>query len=133
QEERDAAAGAGDREPGRDAGHARALGGLEEEHRPSEVLADVGRGYPNGGLCLSARDTRRHLAKHLAELTLEVPDAGLPGVVPHDLPERVVGDLDLVRAQPVALLLPREQVVARDRDLLVLGVAAGTHDLPPAA
>src|SRR4029453_4519100 len=131
QEERDAAAGAGDREPGRDAGHARALGGLEEEHRPSEVLADVGRGYPNGGLCLSARDTRRHLAKHLAELTLEVPDAGLPGVVPYDLPERAVGDLARARTETVAPLLPREQVVAGDRDLLVLGVPVETDDLHP--
>ena len=43
--------------------------------------------------------------------------------------ERGIGDLELVLTQPRLLPLAREQVVLRDRDLLVLGVAVELHDL----
>ena len=55
--------------------------------------------------------------------------AGLAGVVRGDLAQRRVGDRDLVVGQRRPLPLPRQQVVAGDGNLVVLGVAVDIHQL----
>jgi hypothetical protein len=90
--------------------------------RPSASRTSSRRRRP--GRSAARRDAiRRHLAQHLAELALELAHAGLARVVGDDRAQRVVGDVDLVLAQAVALELRGQQVVAGDGDLLVLGVA----------
>ena len=98
---------------------------------PAQVVADaLGRDHDDSASPpVPRRDLGRHLAQHLADLALQVPDAGLARVVADDDADRVVGQRHLLGRQPVALELPRQQVVARDRDLLVLGVAVQPDDL----
>ena len=85
-DEQDVAAGAGHGQAGRDAGDRRALGRLEEELLAAEVLADVVRRRSSPAPSPSPRrDLGRDLAQHLADLALEVADAGLAGVVADDL------------------------------------------------
>ena len=91
-DEQHVTAGTGDREPRRDARRRRALRGLGEELRPAEQRADVVGVDDDRRLGVAGRDLRRDLAQHLAELTLEVADAGLARVVGDDEPQRVVGD-----------------------------------------
>ena len=82
-------------------------------------------------LDLSRRDARRGLAQHRAELALELADAGLARVLGDDGLDRLVRDRDLVLAKPVPLDLPRPEVAARDRGLLVDRVAVEADDLHP--
>ncbi len=95
---------------------------------PSEVLLQVGL-VDHDRRRLAFGDALRGLARDLAELTLERTHTGLSGPPRDDRVERRVGDVELVVAQPGLLPLAREQVVLRDRDLLVLGVTVELHDL----
>ena len=117
-DEQHVAAGAGDREPGGDARHGRALRRLLEELLPAERLAHHRHVDGDRRLRRARRDARSRLAQQRAELALELPHAGLAGVVVDDEPQDRVVDRHLVRPQPVALDLPRPQVAARDRHLL---------------
>ena len=71
------------------------------------------------------------LAQDLRDRPLELAHAGLAGVVGRDDAQRLVLDDDLVVGQAGALALPGEQVVAGDRDLLLLGVAVEPDELHP--
>ena len=127
----DVPAGAGHGQAGGNPGNGRAVGGLEEEARPAEPVADVRSvdAERQGGV--ASGDARRHLAQEPAELPLERAHPCLAGVVGHDGPQGVVGDDHLVLGQGGALELAPDQVVAGDGDLLVLGVPVEPDDLHP--
>ncbi len=77
------------------------------------------------------RDLPRDLAGQLADLTLELADAGLAGVPGDHLAQRAVADLDLLGREALLLELARDEVVAGDVELLPLGVARKLHRLHP--
>src|SRR6266516_7655332 len=63
------------------------------------------------------------LAAEVGDPALEVPNAGLARVLADDGEERLVADCQLLVGQPVRLELLRYEVLARDPELLVFGVA----------
>src|SRR6266540_315880 len=128
-DEQHVAAGAGDRQAGGHARDGRALGRLEEEPLPAEVAADVRGVDHQRSLDLASRQLGRDLAEQPAELALEVSDARLARVVANDRPQGVGGQLHLAGPQARLLRPTAEQVVAGDRDLLLLGVAVQPDDL----
>ncbi len=67
--------------------------------------------------------------QQLADLALEAAHARLAGVLGDHLAQELVGDLDLLVAQPVLLQLPGPQIAPGDLDLLVGRVAVEAHDL----
>ena len=84
----------------------------------------------HAGLALVALDDlARDLAADRRDLALEPADAGLARVAAHDLADRVVGDLEPAGREPVLLELLRDEVLLRDVQLLVLGVAREVDDL----
>src|SRR5829696_5931534 len=128
-DEQDVTAGAGDGQAGRDPGDGGPLGRLEEEPLASQVAAHVAVVDDQRGAGLAAGDPGRRLAQQLADLTLQVPDPGLAGVVADHGPQGRLGDDHLVAAQPGLVQLAGQQVVAGDGQLLVLGVAVQADDL----
>src|SRR5690606_16476393 len=54
------------------------------------------------------------LAKHGGELAVELPHAGLAGVVLDDPAHRAGGQADIAGTQPVFLELPRQEMPADD-------------------
>ena len=76
-----------------------------------------------------SRSATGDLPQDLSEAPLQLPHARLAGVLGGDHAERHVGEVDVGGLQPRLLDLPRQQVVARDGDLLRLGVAVERHDL----
>ncbi len=76
-------------------------------------------------------ELRRDLAEGLAQLSLQVANARFPRVRRHDLAEGIVRDTHFVLSEPVALDLPRHQVMPSDRDLLVLRVPVEPEHLHP--
>src|SRR3546814_18554934 len=72
-------------------------------------------------LTARAEDLLDRLARQVRQFPLQVPDAGLAGVVAAQVAERVLGDRPLARLQAVLLDLLRGQVAFGDLDLLVLG------------
>ena len=78
---------------------------------------------------LARRDPPRDLARELPELALELPHARLARVARDDLGDRLVGQRELVRREAVLGELARDEVLPRDRELLVLGVAGELDDL----
>src|SRR5581483_5037836 len=121
--------GAGDREAGGDAGHGGPLGRLLPEALTAERLAQERLVDHDGRLGLAGGDPRRRLPQQLPELALELPDARLARVLGDDTLDQLVGDLDLVLAEAVPLALPRPEVAAGDRDLLVDRVAVEADHL----
>ena len=128
-DEEDVAADAGDGEARRHAWHRGARGDLVVELGLAEELAHALGRDRHGRRQLVRRDLRRDLARDLAELALEVADARLAGVVGDHLHDRGVVDGDLVGLEAGLLDLALEQVVARDRDLLLFGVAVEADQL----
>src|SRR5439155_1460052 len=82
-------------------------------------------------LDLAGGDAGRGLAQHGPELALELADARLARVLGDDDLDRLIGNRDLVLAQPVPLDLPWPEIAARDRRLLVDRVAVEADDLHP--
>jgi hypothetical protein len=97
-DEEHVSAGAGHGEPGCDTRHGRALRGLVEELLASQRVADDVDGDVDRRLHSAAGDLRRRLPEDLAELPLELADAGLTGVLRDNDAEGVVLDGDLVLA-----------------------------------
>ena len=71
------------------------------------------------------------LRRIAAELALQLADAGLARVLGDHRLEHVVVDRDLVLAEAGPLALPRPEVAACDRDLLVGGVPVEADHLHP--
>ena len=95
--------------PVADARHGRALSGLLEEalapeHVANHVTLDRDRVF-----AACRRDVGRGLSQELADLAAEAAYAHLAGVFGDHL-ARLVGDLDLLVAQPVLLQLPGPQI-----------------------
>ena len=65
----------------------------------------------------------------LRQLALEIAHAGLARVAADERQQRLVVDRPLLRLEAVLGDLGRDQVLARDLDLLVLGVAGDADDL----
>ena len=122
-DEEDVAAGAGHGQPGRDAGDRGALDRLLEEALAAERVAQRLGVEHDRRLGLAGGDPRRRPAQQLAQFALELAHAGLAGVLGDDAAQDLVAGLDLLRLQPVALELARQQVAAGDRQLLVGRVA----------
>src|SRR5262249_57023927 len=76
-DEQDAPAGAGDGEPGRDAGDGGALGGLLVEALLAERVSKRRLVDRDRGGELAGRQLRRRLPQRLAELAFALADAGL--------------------------------------------------------
>ena len=83
-DEEDVAARAGHGQAGRHPGDRGPLGRLLEELLPAERVADDVQVDRHRRLDLPGGDPRRGLAQHLAELALELADAGLARVLAHD-------------------------------------------------
>src|SRR5581483_7753103 len=66
--------------------------------------------YRRGGL--TRRDASRGLSKKRAQLSLELADAGLSGVLSRHRLKQLVGDRDLFGGQTVAFDLSRPQIAA---------------------
>ena len=74
------------------------------------------------------QDLLDRLAGQVGQLALQVPDAGLAGVVADQIAQRIVGDrplASLIRGTPSAW----DQVALGDLDLLILGVAGDADHL----
>ena len=82
-------------------------------------------------LDLSGGDLPGHLPGQPADLPLELADARLAGVAGDHLGERLVGDRELLRRDPVLRELPGDEVLPGDLPLLPLGVAGELHHLHP--
>src|SRR5439155_16883200 len=100
----------------RDRGPLRHL--LEREPLAPQVAAHILAIDDDRSRRIAAGELGRDLAEGLAELPLEVPHARFPRVGRDDLAERFVRDGHLMLAEPVALDLPRHEVMPGDRDLL---------------
>ncbi len=74
-------------------------------------------------------DLAGHLAADVADLALQVADSGLARVVANDFENSVVGEDDVLVAQAGLLALLFHQVLARDFELFLLGVALQTKNL----
>ena len=81
------------------------------------------------GPLLPFGDAHGGVAQRLADLALEAAHAGFARVALDDVAQRIVGDLDLARLEPVRLHLPAHQIAMRDLELLVGGVAGEADDL----
>ena len=75
------------------------------------------------GGAVGARDLCRHFARDRANLPFETPHASLVRVLRNRPPDRTVLNRDLVGIQAVFLHLPRNQILARDVQLLLFAVA----------
>jgi hypothetical protein len=104
---------------------------LLEELLASERVADAVYVDLTGALSCALPEAilRGGLAQQLAELALEVAHARLARVLGDDRAQHLVGDLDLVLAQTVAVALARPQVALGDRELLLGGVAVEADHL----
>src|SRR5690606_9791663 len=69
------------------------------------------------------------LAAHLGNLALQTAHTGFAGIVANNVTNAVVIHFQLAGFQAVGLDLFRDQVLARDVDLLVLGITGDTNDL----
>ena len=71
---------------------------------------------------VAGRARARHLAAHGRDLAGETAHAGLQRVVARHRAQRLVGQREIALRQPVVVELARDQVAARDLELLVLAV-----------
>ena len=82
--------------------------------------------HGRGGGC--GRHRCRGLAQQGADFAFELTDAGFAGVFAHHQTQHVIGRRHIVCDEAVAFDLARPEIAARDRDLLVDGVAIeGDH------
>ena len=131
-DEQDVPTRAGHGEPCRDAGDRRAFRHLlEREALAAQVAPHVFAVNDDRSRCIAGGELGRDLAEGLAQLPLEVAHTRFPRVGRHDLAERVVRDGHLVLTEPVALDLPRHQVMPGDGDLLVFRVPVEPKHLHP--
>ena len=128
-DEEDLAAGRGPGQPGGDARGSPsgrpARGRTATGPAASATRLGIDRGRPALPLGAAAGD----LAADRRDLALEVPQAGLAGVVGDDLPDRRVGDLQVLGRQAVGLELLGDDVLLRDQRLLLLAVAGELEHL----
>ena len=75
------------------------------------------------------RDFARNFPRHRADLPLELSHPALASVVGHHRHDRVVGERDVLVAQPRFLELTRQQILLRDLRLLLLRVTGEVDDL----
>jgi hypothetical protein len=101
---------------------------VEEDRRSEHLFDDLRRDGERLLVALGAAP--RRLAAQRADLAIEIADAGLARIAADHRPERVVGDLELLRRQTVVGDLPGREVIAGDRQLLFLGVAGEAPALP---
>src|SRR5439155_22961790 len=80
-------------------------------------------------LLIAGSHSARYLARHGADLTLELPHAAFTRVLGHDPRDRAVRELDVLPLESRVLELPRNEVARRDLGLLVLRVSGEFHDL----
>ena len=95
--------------------------------RAQELLDLLGRHRHGVGRALGV--LARDLADDAGDLALEVAQAGLARVLADELLERLVAERDVLRRHAVVLELARDQVPARDVELLLLDVAGQADDL----
>ena len=111
---------AADRRPGEPGRHARDAGphrDLVLERRRAQNAQEIAGGDRDRA-ALAFRDPHRGLAQHPADLALQASNAGLPRIVLDDRPDRVIGDLNLVRLEAVRVQLASDKIAARDLELL---------------
>src|SRR5690606_36400149 len=104
---------AAERRPGEacgDAGDRRALRDLTVELRLSEVLDEVAVVDRHRALVLAARDLEGCSPAELLDLAVELPNAGLSGVVADDAMERRVRDGELRVGYAVIAGPPRHEM-----------------------
>src|SRR5262249_26998305 len=119
----------GPREPG-DLAHLILLFGDAVGEAPhAEILVEILRRDFDGAFAaarfafaLLQQQTLHHLAADLADFALELAHTGFTRVVTRDIAQRRLRYVQLVGLQAVVLGLLGQEILARDRDLLVLGV-----------
>src|SRR3990172_9183077 len=115
-------------QPGGGADHVFRLGLARNDLRRAEQSTDERRGRPSDSppaLGHASHD----FTTNLADLALQVPDAGLPRLLTADRLERVLGDAQMFLRDSVLLQLTRDEKPARDSDLLFLDVSRELDDL----
>ncbi len=130
-DEQDVAAVIGPREPHHHAWLGGALGGLRQMGRGAESLGHE--------CCIDVHRLGRFdlghapcgLAHQVGEVAIQVSYARLTRVLVYDRLDGIVADFDLLRAQPVCFELLGQQVIARDQQLLTVGVARELDHLHP--
>ncbi|OPZ57181.1 MAG: hypothetical protein BWY87_01678 [Deltaproteobacteria bacterium ADurb.Bin510] len=123
------------RRPGQAGGDARqagALSGLGREalgaqNLGDEVAVDLGRAF------LAARHPGGHHPQHGCDLALQVAHAGFAGVGANQAFQGRIAEVGRDATQAIGLEFLGQQVVARDRELVFLGVAVDFDDLEPVA
>jgi hypothetical protein len=70
----------------------------------------------------SFRNTHGSMAQGLADLTFEVSNTSLPGVMPDNLAQGFLSNIDLTGLNPVRCHLPRQKITPGDLELFVRGV-----------
>src|SRR5690348_4600578 len=78
-------------------------------------------------LALALGDRRRRFAQQTTDLAFERPDTRFAGVTAHYLAQRGVRDLHFAVEQTGQRQLAADEVLARDGDLLLIGVAVELH------
>ena len=69
------------------------------------------------------------LRARVGDLALKVTNAGLAGISPHKLVQRIISDRPFVHFQAVRIALFGYQMAFGDFDLFILGVAGDADDL----
>src|SRR6185437_1296448 len=115
-------------EAGRHAGDAGAHRDLVLERRRAQNGLEIA-GANRDRTAFAFRDAHRGLTQRPTDLALEIPDAGLAGIVLDDRPDRLVGELDLSGLEAVRLNLPSNEIAPRDLELLARRVAGEADDL----
>jgi len=119
-------------EAGGDAGHAGAQGHLVFVAAGAQDGVEIGDvDVALAGLALG--DLDGDVTRDAADLALEIAQARLARVIAHDRGERVVADAALLGRQPGRLDLAPHQILARDLDLVIRGVAGQFDHLDPIA
>ena len=78
---------------------------------------------------MPSANLQRNFAGEPSDSAFQPPQAGFPCVVANQRCQRIVGNHDLLGRQTGFLHLPRNQVLLRDLDLLLFGVAGEAQDL----
>src|SRR5262249_22263026 len=116
-DEQDVAAHGGPGETGGDARHARSHRHLALELARAQDARAVG-GVDTYRALRALGEAHRGIAQGLADLSLQAAHTGLARVVLYDGAQRIVGDLDLVRLEPVGLELALDEIAPRNLQLL---------------
>ena len=124
------AADAGPRQSPDDAHLVLLVGVLKGNLLFPQIFLQAGFRHPNRRTLFLQKLSGR-LPADLPDPPLQVPDAGLPGIVVDDLFQRLVADGQLLACQAVPFQLLGHQIFFRDMELFILRIAGNLDQLHP--